>query len=55
VSLEVTLGEDEARAVQEAAEREGKKDWTMDLELKDAQGEVVSLVRGTWQLRKIPG
>ena len=55
VSLDVTLGEDEARAVQEAAEREGKKDWTMVLELKDAQGEVVSLVRGTWQLRKIPG
>jgi thioesterase domain-containing protein len=54
VTLEVRLGEDEARAIQEAAEKEGKKDWTMDLELKDEDGEVVSIVRGTWQLRKNP-
>jgi thioesterase domain-containing protein len=55
VSLEVGLSEADAMDIQEAADREGKKDWTMDLELKDAQGEVVSLVRGTWQLRKSPG
>ena len=55
VTLEVSLGEEEAHAIQEAAEREGKKDWTMDLELKDANGEVVCLVRGIWQLRKLPG
>jgi thioesterase domain-containing protein len=55
VTLEVRLGEAEAAAIQEAAEREGKKDWTMDLELKDEGGEVVSLVHGIWQLRKHSG
>lgn len=55
VTLDVALGEAEAREIQEAAEREGKKDWAMDLELKDARGEVVSLVHGTWQLRKLSG
>jgi thioesterase domain-containing protein len=55
VSLEVSLGEAEAAAIQAEAEREGKKDWAMDLELKDADGAVVSLVTGIWQLRKIPG
>lgn len=55
VTLEVMLGEAEAAAIQDAAEREGKKDWSMDLELKDAGGEVVSVVHGIWQLRKFPG
>jgi thioesterase domain-containing protein len=55
VTLEVSLGEAEAAAIQAEAEREGKKDWTMNLELKDADGAVVSLVTGIWQLRKFPG
>ncbi len=54
VALEVSLDEGEAEEIQRAAERDGKKDWTMDLELKDAHGEVCSVVRGTWQLRKYP-
>lgn len=53
VSLEVSLGEEEARAIQESADREGRCDWSMDLQLKDASGKVVSTVHGTWQLRKI--
>ena len=54
VTLEVQLSEEEVREIQEAAEIQGKKDWIMDLELKDAQGQVCCIVHGTWQLRKFP-
>ena len=29
-------------------------DYTLDLELKDTNGETVSIVHGVWQIRKIP-
>lgn len=54
MTLEVSLSAEEAAEIEQAAEREGKKDWIMDLELKDIHGEVCSLVHGTWQLRKFP-
>lgn len=54
VTLEVSLDPDDVEAIRKAAQSEGKKDWTMDLELKDACGEVCSIVHGTWQLRRIP-
>lgn len=54
VTLEVRLSEEEAGAIQEETDKVGKKDWIMDLELKDAQGEVCCIVHGTWQLRKYP-
>mgnify|MGYP001435586597 FL=1 len=54
VTLEVSLEPAEVETIQQAAQKEGKKDWTMDLELKDAHGEVCSIVHGTWQLRRFP-
>lgn len=54
VTLEVSLEPGEVGMIQQAAQKEGKKDWTMDLELKDAHGEVCSIVHGTWQLRRFP-
>jgi uncharacterized protein (TIGR00369 family) len=54
VTLEVQLSEEEARAIQEETDKVGKKDWVMDLELKDEQGQVCCIVHGTWQLRKYP-
>ncbi|HPR51981.1 MAG TPA: YiiD C-terminal domain-containing protein [Deltaproteobacteria bacterium] len=54
VTLEVQLSEEEARAMQEETDRVGKKDWVMDLELKDTEGQVCCVVHGTWQLRKYP-
>lgn len=54
VTLEVSLEPGEVEMIQQAAQKEGKKDWTMDLELKDAHGEVCSIVHGTWQLRRFP-
>ncbi len=49
---EVSLEPGEVEAIQRATQKEGKKDWTIDLELKDAHGEVCSMVHGTWQMRR---
>ncbi|MBN2297010.1 MAG: YiiD C-terminal domain-containing protein [Deltaproteobacteria bacterium] len=54
VTLEVSLSPEEVEAIEKAAEKDGKKDWTMNLELKDSHGEVCCVVQGTWQLRKFP-
>ncbi|MDX9762497.1 MAG: YiiD C-terminal domain-containing protein [Desulfomonilia bacterium] len=54
VTLEVSLEPGEVETIQQAAQQDGKKDWTMDLELKDTHGEVCSIVHGTWQLRRFP-
>jgi thioesterase domain-containing protein len=54
VTLEVTMTKEEAdRIVKDAAEK-GKADFVLNLEIKDAGGEVVSIVSGTWQIRKMP-
>lgn len=54
VTLEIELSEEEAKVIQKEADEAGKKDWVMDLELKDTQGRVCSIVHGIWQLRKYP-
>ncbi len=52
VTLEVELGADQVRSLAREAEAHGKADWDMDLELRDASGQVCCLVQGTWQLRR---
>jgi len=52
VFLEVGLTAEQVEEIQRSAEEKGKQDWTMDLELKDADGQVCCLVHGTWQIRK---
>jgi hypothetical protein len=54
VTLELEMSEEEADKIQKEANEAGKADFTLDLELKDTNGEVVSLVHGVWQIRKIP-
>jgi hypothetical protein len=54
VTLDVELSEEEVDRIQGEAEEKGKANFTMDLEIKDANGEIVSLVHGIWQVRKIP-
>ena len=54
VTLEVTLTQEEADRIQNEAAEKGKADFTLSLEIKDASGEVVSIVNGTWQIRKMP-
>ena len=54
VTLEVTISEEEAARVVRDADEKGKGDFTLDLEIKDAGGEVVSVVSGVWQIRPMP-
>jgi acyl-coenzyme A thioesterase PaaI-like protein len=54
VMLEMTFDRTEADQVEAIAEKEGKSDYTLDLDLKDAQGQTVAMVKGIWQIRKIP-
>ena len=54
VTLEVTLSKEAAENIQREAEEKGKANFILDLEIKDAGGETVALVHGTWQIRKLP-
>jgi hypothetical protein len=54
VTLEVSFGKEEADAIQADAELNEKADFTLDLEIKDQENEIVSIVNGIWQIRKIP-
>lgn len=54
VTLEVSLTEAQAEELQQEAEINGKADFSLELELKDANGGVVAVVNGVWQLREIP-
>jgi len=54
VTLELEMDEETADGIQKEAEEKGKADYTLDLELKDTNGETVSIVHGVWQIRKLP-
>ena len=54
VTIEVELSAEEASRIQAEALEKGKADFALDLELEDANGEVVSTVSGIWQARVIP-
>ena len=54
VTMEVELSAEEASRIQAEALEKGKADYVLNLELKDAAGEVVAIVGGTWQVRRIP-
>jgi acyl-coenzyme A thioesterase PaaI-like protein len=54
VTMEVELSAAQAARIETEALEKGKADYELELELKDAGGEVVSIVSGTWQVREIP-
>ncbi|HSV96810.1 MAG TPA: YiiD C-terminal domain-containing protein [Spirochaetota bacterium] len=54
VTLVVEMTSDRVGELQERTDRNGKADFTLDLEIKDAGDETVALVHGIWQVRKIP-
>ncbi len=54
VTLVAEISEEDAARITAELEEKGKADVSLDLELKDAQGEVVAIVHGVWQGRKIP-
>ena len=54
VTLELEMAQDDVDRIQQEAEEKGKADFTLDLELKDANNQTVSTVHGVWQIRQIP-
>lgn len=54
VTMEVELSAEEASRIQTEALEKGKADYALNLQLEDANGEVVSIVDGIWQVRTIP-
>jgi hypothetical protein len=46
------MEEIEVERILREANENGKADFSMELELKTKEGEVVALVNGIWQLRK---
>lgn len=54
VYIEAELSEDYVKGIEAEAEENGKADVVMDLELKNTNDEVVAIVNGVWQIRKIP-
>lgn len=54
VYLETEMSEQEADRILTEAELNDKADFNLSLELKNETGEVVAVMNGIWQLRKIP-
>jgi hypothetical protein len=53
ITLEVGLSEEKVTAIRAELEEKGKADFTLEFGLTDANGEVVSIVQGVWQGRKM--
>ena len=43
----------QAEQIKSIADEAGKADWVLDLELKDAKGDVCCIVHGIFQMRKV--
>ncbi|MBD9482794.1 YiiD C-terminal domain-containing protein [Pseudomonas sp. PDM14] len=52
ISVEARLSAAEIERIQSEAEREGKAEYLLELQLRDTSGEVVAESRGLYQLRK---
>ena len=53
ISIEQVFSKEEADHIQDEAEKTGKCDYPITLELKDAGDETVAIVTGIWQIRKL--
>ncbi|MDG9925823.1 MULTISPECIES: YiiD C-terminal domain-containing protein [unclassified Pseudomonas] len=52
ISVEAHLDAEEIERIQNQAEREGKAEYRLELQLKDADGQVVAETSALYQLRK---
>jgi acyl-coenzyme A thioesterase PaaI-like protein len=52
ISVEARLNTEEIERIQNEAEREGKAEYRLELQLKDADGQVVAETSALYQLRK---
>ena len=54
VTLEKEISTEMVDQVQKEAEENDKADFYLEMDITDANGEVVAIVKGTWQIRRIP-
>ena len=54
VTLELEWTKEYAEALEKQVLENGKADFTLEMEIKDGGGEVVSIVSGIWQVRPLP-
>lgn len=52
ILVEASLSQEEIERIQDEAQREGKAEYLLELQLRDISGEVVAESRGLYQLRK---
>ena len=53
ITVEASINPEQAEGIKKIADETGKADWTLDLELKDDQGNVCCIVHGNFQMRKL--
>jgi thioesterase domain-containing protein len=54
VTLELEWTREKADELENAVRDRGKADFPLEMEIKDAGGNVVSVVTGVWQMRPMP-
>ena len=54
VTLEKEISTEMVDQVQKEAEENDTADFYLEMDITDANGEVVAIVKGTWQIRRIP-
>lgn len=54
VTLELAWSRETADELEQAVRERGKADFPLEMEIKDAAGNVVSVVTGLWQMRPMP-
>lgn len=52
VTIDASVPPEEAALMTKTAEETGKSDWPLELELKNSQGEVCTILNGVFQMRK---
>jgi acyl-coenzyme A thioesterase PaaI-like protein len=53
VTLEAKISKDKVEEIEKEAEINGKADFSLEMDIKDAEEETVSIVNGIWQIRKM--
>jgi thioesterase domain-containing protein len=53
ITCEASMSPAQAEQIKNLTDETGKADWVLDLELKDAKGDICCIAHGIFQMRKI--
>jgi thioesterase domain-containing protein len=53
ITVEASLNEEEVKRLEKEAEKNGKANFYVECEVKDAKGEIVAISKGLYQIRKM--